>query len=97
MAAAGYKRNIVCPVPNTCQFTASSIQHVRGLRETQALVQMLEGGLPSFGKIKKCNRAQPGDEKLISPGVSAYLLTHECRRESVEHGVCASNALVLPI
>ena len=95
MAAGGYKRNIFRPVPTSCQFTASSIQHVPGRLRTQPLVQMLAGGLPSFCRVKKCNRAKPRDEKRIPPGFVAHLLTHECRRESVEHGSTgASNALV---
>ena len=43
---------------------------------------------------KKCNRVKPGVEKRISQGFGAHLLTHERRREYMEHGSCASNASV---
>ena len=59
MAAAGCKRNIFDPVPTSCQFTASSIQHVSVRLRTQALVQMLAEGPPSFWKIKNAIESNP--------------------------------------
>ena len=94
MAAEGYKRNMFCPVPVKCQFTASSIQHVSRRLRTQALMQILAGGAAKLLLNKKCSRAKPGDEKRISPGFGAHLLAHECLRESVEHDSCASDASV---
>ena len=67
MAAAGYKRITLCRVPINYKFIASSIQHVSRRLGTQALMQMLAGGLLSFCEMKKCNRTKPGDEKRISP------------------------------
>ena len=52
------------------------------------------GGAAELLQNKKCNRAKPGDEKRVSRGFGAHLLTHKYRRESVEHGSCARNASV---
>ena len=70
MAAAGYKRNIFCPVPINCQFTARSIQHISGrLRTQQALVQMLAEGCAELLQKKNAIEPKPGT-KIEYPRVS---------------------------
>ena len=59
MAVAGYARNIFPYFNYLSQFTASSIQHVSGRLRSQALLQMLAGGLPSLSKKKNAIEPNP--------------------------------------
>ena len=51
------------------------------------------GGAERMQK-SECNRARPEKEKKVSASFRAHMLTHERRRESIEHGSCARKVLV---
>ena len=71
MAAADLIKRffLFCPVPITCQFTTSSIQHVpERLRTTRALVQTLAGGAAELLKNKTKQSSQARGRKTNFPG-----------------------------
>ena len=68
MAAAGHKRFVVALFQLTCQFTASSTQHVPGKLRTQAFVELLAGGGAKLLQNKKTQSSQTRGQKRNIPG-----------------------------
>ena len=97
MAAAGYKQFFFALIQLTVSLQRHRFNTFRINLGHKLGCKCWRGGAAELLPNTKMQSRQTRGQERISPGFGAHLFTHECRRESIEHGSGAINSITVSV